>query len=1122
MFGESDDTQGRVRPLRFKSIDDDNDDQNPCSNHWHRRPSKKRSAAKSFTTSNEHNNINMMAMIHHEDHTNNELAKKARKRLSSSPPPPPVTTCESQQQPPQLNFSLEYSYPAVILENICFSVDRSQQQSNFLNECLSRLSQCVNPILCACDKQHQPDQSQKVQILKSVNLNVPHGTIFGLLGPSSCGKTTLLRCLVGLLKPNSGSIRLFGRCSFSKLARQQHHQNNSDDNETKSSCCHCLSCQCDNQNSQSNSGRNDCKVPGSNVGYMPQDLGLYEDFTISQLLTMFGNYMRMDSKLIKDRIAFMANFLDLPDVDRVIATLSGGQKRRVSFAIALLHMPPLIILDEPTVGVDPLLRRSIWKYLRCLASEENKTIIITTHYIEEAAQADQVALMRAGEILVQDSPQRIMQSNNSRTLEEAFLKICNNVQSDGGGGDNSANTVKRNDKENQNHNSNNKLKIIAQPKFHWPAELDNMGGGGAGTDSVCATSNDCPAPKQELEEALNCRRDGDTEDEEAVDPMIRELKLKAQEKLAIYDKLRCNQLHLAGLDGSKQGARGLEQTNLSMTPDAQKPRPNRQARLMSHILDDADFSGGASGGGHHNHKHHQQQQQLTTTCGKTKRDRLFRKNKFVLNDGCNGNNGSSFYELTTDYFTPDSDHRTKRNKKKRTTARLSLPMELASDDDDGDWRQRISKGFALFWALLYKNYRRNVNSIPLLAFQFMLPMIQMISFSLCVGGKPTNVGLGIVNHDNPISYLTSTALVSSLDNVGLNNATIGGGLVAPSLNDEMYLGEQNDSLSLRYMSFIDTSMLNVKIYNDLGEALADVRRAKLWAALEIGENFTAAIEKRFDLENFYQLDLPTIHQSVIKLYPDRSNKILDMICHRSLVDSYRRFLSDEFEHFKRLPIEIARPIFDIKPNVISNSIDGYTESIAPGLLASLTYIMAAGLTTFIMVVERSAGILERTYTSGIHPIAYLLAHAIFRSVVMMFQIGFVLGLTFYILKQPLVGSIWLAYFMLMTLNVTGIAYGLLISSIVTDQNGAALTIVSSLVVKITLSGILWPFEAIPMWLRTICYIQPLTMPVQALKAITLKGAVFGDRAVNLGFLVSISWLIVFLTISAKRFKFYQH
>lgn len=183
--------------------------------------------------------------------------------------------------------------------------------------------------------------------------------------------------------------------------------------------------------------------------------------------------------------------------------------------------------------------------------------------------------------------------------------------------------------------------------------------------------------------------------------------------------------------------------------------------------------------------------------------------------------------------------------------------------------------------------------------------------------------------------------------------------------------------------------------------------------------------------------------------------------------------------------------------------------------------MAAGLTTFIMVVERGAGILERTYTTGISPFTYLFAHAVFRSLVMMAQIAFLMALTFLILDQPLIGSPALLYLLLILLNCTGIAFGLLISSLCQDQNAAALTIVSSLVVKLTLSGILWPLEAIPRWLKFFSVIQPLTLPVRALRSITLKGRDLSDRNVSLGFVVCLVWFAIFLAIASKKFKFYK-
>lgn len=799
------------------------------------------------------------------------------------------------------------SVAAVLFDQVCFQVDASQQQSKQHSNPIGRILDQIIPNLGSSKFN---DNNDKIQILKSIKLHVPQGCIFGLLGPSSCGKTTLLRCLVGLLKPSSGSIELFGNDITSKVGRKEVNEQD-----------------------------------GPSFGYMPQDLGLYEDFTIRQLLTMFGQYTGMRSKLIEQRLTFMAKFLELPQVDRQISSLSGGQKRRVSFAIACIHMPPLIILDEPTVGVDPLLRQSIWRYLRELARDQGKTIIITTHYIEEAAQADHVALMRAGQILVQAPPKKIMQEHNCDTLEEAFLQICNNVAAK------SKKVLKEEEKFESIEVADEKQKITA--------DLDDQNS--TSKQSIANNNASCKKTIQQIDNyELNEAREN-------------------EQKMVNYHKL----------NGGK--------------------------------------------------------------------------------------------EIT--------------------------------------FKSKLRAKCTLLYALFYKNYRRNLNSIPLIAFQFMLPIIQMISFSLCVGGRPSHVGLGLVNHDS-IDQLANFRNLTSLINTNANNSL-------ELDEDYVTIGDDfqqlpQELLSKKYLNFIDSSVLDIKEYPNLELALRDVRQAKLWAAIEFGENFTTTLLNRFNPDNFYTFDRVANAQSVIKLYPDKSNKILDMICMRILVNSFRDFLANQFDHLKQLPIQVRQVIFDIKPNLISNSLDGYTESIAAGLLASLTYIMAAGLTTFIMVVERGNGILERTYTSGVNPVLYLLAHALFRSLVMMIQIGLVVYLTFYILRQPLVGSLTLAYFMLMTLNFTGISYGLLVSSLVQDQNGAALTIVSSLVLKITMSGILWPLEAIPIWLRTICICQPLTLPIQALKQITLKGATFEHRAVQLGFAVSIAWTCLFLFVAARRFKFYQH
>ena len=136
------------------------------------------------------------------------------------------------------------------------------------------------------------------------------------MGASGCGKTTILSCLVALRTLNSGEIQVLG---------------------------HEL-------------GSPEIGIPGPQVGYMPQELALYGDFTIQETLTYFGRIYKLKMKCVKSQLKFLSDLLDLPPSDRLIKTLSGGQQRRVSFAVALFHEPELLILDEPTVGVDPLLR----------------------------------------------------------------------------------------------------------------------------------------------------------------------------------------------------------------------------------------------------------------------------------------------------------------------------------------------------------------------------------------------------------------------------------------------------------------------------------------------------------------------------------------------------------------------------------------------------------------------------------------------------------------------------------------------------------------------------------------------------------------------------------------------
>lgn len=220
-------------------------------------------------------------------------------------------------------------------------------------------------------------------ILDGLNMTVPKGTIYGLLGASGCGKTTLLSCIVGRRRLNSGEIWVLGGTPGSR-----------------------------------GSG-----VPGPRIGYMPQEIALFGEFTIRETMIYFGWISGMSTRDVDERIDFLIKLLQLPSPTRPVKNLSGGQQRRVSLAAALLHEPELLILDEPTVGVDPVLRQSIWDHLVEITKGRNTTVIITTHYIDETKQANIIGLMRGGKFLAEEAPDELIRRYNADSLEDVFLKL---------------------------------------------------------------------------------------------------------------------------------------------------------------------------------------------------------------------------------------------------------------------------------------------------------------------------------------------------------------------------------------------------------------------------------------------------------------------------------------------------------------------------------------------------------------------------------------------------------------------------------------------------------------------------------------------------------------------------
>jgi len=232
-------------------------------------------------------------------------------------------------------------------------------------------------------------------VLTDINLAVPYGGIYGLLGPSGCGKTTTVKIMAGILEATSGSVKVLGE-SMPKLSLM------------------------------------------NRIGYMAQSDALYLLLTAEENLAFFSALYGMKKKRTKERILEVMALVNLTsDLTKAVQAYSGGMKRRLSLAMALLHEPEVLILDEPTVGIDPVLRKSIWEALYAL-TEKGMTIIVTTHVMDEAEKCHHLAMIRDGRLIAQGTPLELQQNIGASSLEKAFIQYGSRPGDsgpDGSGGD---------------------------------------------------------------------------------------------------------------------------------------------------------------------------------------------------------------------------------------------------------------------------------------------------------------------------------------------------------------------------------------------------------------------------------------------------------------------------------------------------------------------------------------------------------------------------------------------------------------------------------------------------------------------------------------------------------------
>ena len=214
-------------------------------------------------------------------------------------------------------------------------------------------------------------------VLPGISLGVRRGLVTGLLGPSGSGKTTLMRAIVGVQILEAGEVSVLGRAAGAPELRRR-------------------------------------------VAYVTQAPSVYGDLTVRENLGYFARIVGAPAGRVEDAIATV----NLGGhTDQVVRTLSGGERSRVSLATALLGQPELLVLDEPTVGLDPVLRRELWETFHLLASG-GTTLLVSSHVMDEAERCDELVLMRDGRIVAVASPEALLRKTGARDLEQAFLALA--------------------------------------------------------------------------------------------------------------------------------------------------------------------------------------------------------------------------------------------------------------------------------------------------------------------------------------------------------------------------------------------------------------------------------------------------------------------------------------------------------------------------------------------------------------------------------------------------------------------------------------------------------------------------------------------------------------------------
>lgn len=389
--------------------------------------------------------------------------------------------------------------------------------------------------------------------------------------------------------------------------------------------------------------------------------------------------------------------------------------------------------------------------------------------------------------------------------------------------------------------------------------------------------------------------------------------------------------------------------------------------------------------------------------------------------------------------------------------------------------------YSIFQTLMWKNYIRSIRHPLLIVFQYVLPVVQITLFGICIGGDPFDIKLGIVNEESP-----------------------------PNLSDLL-------------IQSLDPYFIQPVNFSSLQDARYAVERNQIWGYIHIQSNFSESLIARLDAHNRGDPDNETIASSKIWIYADQTDKLITQTMERTIEESYLDFVKAALEEFGVQPELATLPIVPSDPPVYGQykhqQHKGYREYMAPGILLSVAFSMAYAVTCLVLIMEREEKTFERNFVTGMTPSQIIIAHTLNRMMFMIAQAFLLLFLTVYMFSIPTKGPMLAGILLLMSQNVAGVGYGMLLSAVFKKTHEAGVVAIGTIFFIFIISGVLWPVEAIGLWLRWFAYILPCTIPNDTLRSILSRGIGFTDWQYWKGILISLGWAVTLFFISIRNYSY---